>query len=350
MPGAIEIGSPVIGGAADEVLFVNALLELDQSIHFRYDKATGTLHLDPAVSDGRALLEIAPPEPLTPHFFIRQSIGVFGGHNDAATWIGSNIDSAGGALDPTFPVVAIHYENNEWSDGFQTCDFFLDMQVPGQPAVAAPFAFERQTAAGAGRIAGQVSASFAADLFTFNDTLSIPFLSYQSARMPGGEFLLFGSQIRFSPSPTAYVSGPITFGDGGGAAPTWPAGVAAEANALFLNFGVNDERFGARTDANAGAFFRVGIAEPDVFTWFARVSGSGGAAGLVASLSETGDFTPIGKFGCNTKAAQAAVASGGALAGYATGVFGLDSEPHMHALFDLVVAIRAALVGNGIMS
>lgn len=44
------------------------------------------------------------------------------------------------------------------------------------------------------------------------------------------------------------------------------------------------------------------------------------------------------------------VASGGALAGYVTGAFGLDSDAHMHALFDLVVAMRTALLANGIMS
>jgi hypothetical protein len=57
-----------------------------------------------------------------------------------------------------------------------------------------------------------------------------------------------------------------------------------------------------------------------------------------------------GAFGCNTKTPQTAYASGGALAAYATGGFGLDSDAHMQALFDLVVAMRAALVANGIMS
>jgi hypothetical protein len=55
-------------------------------------------------------------------------------------------------------------------------------------------------------------------------------------------------------------------------------------------------------------------------------------------------------FGCNSKTPQTAYASGGALAAYATGTFGLDSDAHMTALYNLVVAIRAALVANGIMS
>ncbi len=36
-------------------------------------------------------------------------------------------------------------------------------------------------------------------------------------------------------------------------------------------------------------------------------------------------------------------------ASYSTGAFGLDSDAHMHALYDLVVAMRTALVAAGIM-
>lgn len=57
-----------------------------------------------------------------------------------------------------------------------------------------------------------------------------------------------------------------------------------------------------------------------------------------------------GAFGCNTKAAQTAYASGGALAAYGAGANGLDSGANMAALHALVVAMRAALVANGIMS
>lgn len=67
--------------------------------------------------------------------------------------------------------------------------------------------------------------------------------------------------------------------------------------------------------------------------------------------SEAGiDFTVAGKFGCNGATAQAAVASGGALAAFAQGSNGLDTGAHMEELYNLVVAMRAALVANGIMS
>lgn len=55
-------------------------------------------------------------------------------------------------------------------------------------------------------------------------------------------------------------------------------------------------------------------------------------------------------FGCNGAAAQTPVASGGAMAGYVTGAFGLDSDAHMTAMFNLVKNMRVALVANGIMS
>jgi hypothetical protein len=68
------------------------------------------------------------------------------------------------------------------------------------------------------------------------------------------------------------------------------------------------------------------------------------------NLLVDGTGTITGAFGCNTKTAQTAYASAGALAAYGTGAFGLDSDVNMAALHALVVAIRAALVANGIMS
>ncbi len=63
-----------------------------------------------------------------------------------------------------------------------------------------------------------------------------------------------------------------------------------------------------------------------------------------------GTATVTGAFGCNGTTAQTAYASGGALAAYTTGAFGLDSDAHMNALYTLVVNMRAALVANGILS
>lgn len=72
--------------------------------------------------------------------------------------------------------------------------------------------------------------------------------------------------------------------------------------------------------------------------------------GTGVQLSINGNGVSTQHFGCNGQAAQGSYTSGGALASYVTGAFGLDSDAHMQALFNLVVAIRAALVANGIMS
>jgi len=63
-----------------------------------------------------------------------------------------------------------------------------------------------------------------------------------------------------------------------------------------------------------------------------------------------GTITATGGFGCNSKSAQTAYASGGALNAYAAGAKGLDSDANMEALHAMVVSMRAALVANGIMS
>jgi hypothetical protein len=63
-----------------------------------------------------------------------------------------------------------------------------------------------------------------------------------------------------------------------------------------------------------------------------------------------GSVKIVGAFGCNNKSVQTAYASGGALAAYTTGAFGLNSDANMSALHAMVVSIRAALVANGIMS
>ncbi len=68
------------------------------------------------------------------------------------------------------------------------------------------------------------------------------------------------------------------------------------------------------------------------------------------NVDVTGNLRCSTGFGCNGKIPQTAYASGGALAAYATGAFGLDSDAHMSALHAMVVSIRAALVANGIMS
>lgn len=83
---------------------------------------------------------------------------------------------------------------------------------------------------------------------------------------------------------------------------------------------------------------------------FFHLTPYGVAEGSTFKSDTAGNTTIAGAFGCNTKAAQSAAASGGALAAYGAGANGLDTGANMSALHALVVSIRAALVANGIMS
>lgn len=71
------------------------------------------------------------------------------------------------------------------------------------------------------------------------------------------------------------------------------------------------------------------------------------------TLLVSGASTAVGAFGCNGATAQTAYASGGALnsSNQSTdGAYGFKDHATRMALVDLVVAMRAALVANGIMS
>jgi len=63
-----------------------------------------------------------------------------------------------------------------------------------------------------------------------------------------------------------------------------------------------------------------------------------------------GTVKSVGAFACNNSTPQTPAASGGALNAYGAGANGLDTGSNMSSLYALVVAIRAALVANGIMS
>lgn len=85
--------------------------------------------------------------------------------------------------------------------------------------------------------------------------------------------------------------------------------------------------------------------------WVFHTVATGATAGALAmTIDQDKSVTVVGKFGCNGATAQAAVASGGALAAYGAGANGLDSGANMAAMHALVVAMRAALVANGVMS
>ncbi len=79
-----------------------------------------------------------------------------------------------------------------------------------------------------------------------------------------------------------------------------------------------------------------------------HVGGDSDAGDNNLLVDGTGVIT--GGFGCNSKTAQTAYASGGALSAYVTGAYGYDTAAHAQEIHTLLVNIRAALVANGIMS
>jgi len=83
-----------------------------------------------------------------------------------------------------------------------------------------------------------------------------------------------------------------------------------------------------------------------------RFSGTTGAITTGLSLLVGTSLTVTQGFGCNSKAAQTAYASGGAAPAGGTGATegAYDTAAHRDALITLVNNIRAALVANGIMS
>ena len=117
----------------------------------------------------------------------------------------------------------------------------------------------------------------------------------------------------------------------------------------FIDFGYPNNDFAARIIySNNDAIMRFAMGGTDTMTMKSGNVGIGMNPTYV--LDVAGDLRCSTGFGCNGATPQTAYASGGALAAYATGAFGLDSDAHMAALHALVVNMRAALVANGIMS
>jgi hypothetical protein len=135
------------------------------------------------------------------------------------------------------------------------------------------------------------------------------------------------------------------------------SGAATLNYAIYTNAG--KVRFGDYTTVAATGGFTIGDLTSTnrleygntVASTFSFINSGNGFTSIKAlNATFTGTTTVTGAFGCNGATAQTSVASGGALAAYGAGANGLDSGANMAALHALVVAMRAALVSNGIMS
>ena len=104
---------------------------------------------------------------------------------------------------------------------------------------------------------------------------------------------------------------------------------------------------GALAITAQGSWLQLNSGSQTILRGNAGLNLSGGSAG---AITMTGTVAISAGFGCNGAAVQTPYASGGALAAYASGTAGFDTDAHASALYAMVVAMRAALVANGIMS
>jgi hypothetical protein len=114
-----------------------------------------------------------------------------------------------------------------------------------------------------------------------------------------------------------------------------------------LQLVAGDAGVGSATNANGGSVYIDSGARQGAGTSTTLVGTTNATAINIGSAAT--NVKVIGLFGCNNATPQAAAVAGAALAAYATGAFGLNSDVNMTALYNLVVAMRAALVANGIM-
>lgn len=156
------------------------------------------------------------------------------------------------------------------------------------------------------------------------------------------------------------ASGPCPIITGRAANGTCNAPSASQINDCLLSFTARGFGSSAYTDGVA----LIQIYANENFTSIAQGTRfqlslvPNGTTGLINALTIDGSgnmqipgsFGCTGAFGCNGESPQGPFSSGGALNSYASGANGMDTDANMHALYNLVVAIRAALVANGIMS
>ena len=167
---------------------------------------------------------------------------------------------------------------------------------------------------------------------------------------------LTGAPIILTSGPrlTAATAAAFAFGTAAGSDVTASLGNSSNRVGDIVS-GATLGMYAAQSDGNPSAQFTTSAG----VRW-----GPGGAGALDTRIYRVGasavqiddiaggaaSLKVMGAFGCNSATVQTAAASGGALAAYGAGANGLDSGANMSALHALVVAIRAALVANGIMS
>jgi hypothetical protein len=284
--GAMTIGEPVIGGGANEVLFLDAAGDLAVAEQFKYDKLTGLMTRDlPGPSNGAALVSTQPTEAATPRWFQRLGGATFGGEFDPVMSFGWNLDASGLPLNPAFGTVATNYEGNFKTD--------LSTEFHVNHGTADGLKQVRAFSSGMKKTDGFMQVGLTADLLKFFDAQNL-----------GGNplVLLTAATKLFELGPAGgstalLVNGgawsPLQIWDGAGGH-AQPCGLDAAPGAGIMEIGVNDSRFATalvpRNVAAAGAFLRVRPSAEGVCTFYFRAGGDAGDVHEVAAIRNSGQL------------------------------------------------------------
>lgn len=272
---------------------------------------------------------------------------------DASNYLSTTIDSAGNAIynlvgtGAPFGHIFRYNGNNLVNIGSNSSFSMSALAVTGVTSLSMGGALSGVTTlAGSGAISGFTSLALSAGIS------GVTTLSMSGALTYGGVTLTAavtgtGSMV-LSAGPT--FTGTIT---AAGATFSSQATFTGSGTSIYLGNASNRGTVQFTNGAVADWAFYVGTSGDDKF-YLQDVQQSAVAmqvtGGAAPAILFPGAVTVTGAFGCNAATARTAHASGGALNAYTTGVFGLNSDANMSALHALVVAIRAALVNNGIMS
>lgn len=265
--------------------------------------------------------------------------------------------------DPTDTSVGVFHEAN-WNSGVvRQAEWHVDMAGPSQSYKRPFMAVYALTGANANKItdvnlASEVAMSLSASA---TGTMTMTALTF-TVGTTGASFnltgkIVVGDRILQAVS-TDDTTSAIQIGPGDNGATTRTA-MLFRIGGYNTPSAANSNSDGDKTVLYNAATLKLAMGIESGALWF-QAGGSGtsghkwygttGGNTLQMSLNASSALTVVGAFGCNGATARTAAASGGALNAYGAGANGLDSGANMSALHALVVAMRAALVANGIMS
>jgi hypothetical protein len=344
------IGAPVIGGTPPSVLFIDPLGKLGQDpTHFGYNPITHT-ETTAVVDQTHPMRSIAPQTAggVAWYEVYREFPSLLPIPNPVRR-IGFNVAIGGGLVDTTHGAVAVEWEGQTSDEGVYAQELhhaFYGIHGAARRGLSHRWDYDAET----------LETFVTGNEISFSDQIGSEIARMTSAGM------------RFPNLSTMRISGDDS----------------NPAERSLLHFNVNVLELGdpnnnlhilnndvtiagpvhmaAGLDLGAGFSFHMpGLftVDPGTAILTADLTVQTGFAckvmdtllvgpGFPFRVNSVGD-TIVNQFGANGQPAQPAVAAA-PLAGYVSGIFGLDSDVRMHALFDLVMLIRQTLVSNGILS